>query len=188
MPDSDSDDLLMARVARGDPAACQTLVERHLSRIVAFAARTLGDPSAAEDVAQEVFTRVWMHAKRWRPGPARLTTWLHRIAFNLCMDQASRQRGAALDDVPELPDCRYDGARIAEDHDLQAHVTAALRTLPESQRAAIILCHYQGFPNGEAAAVLGISVEALESLLARGRRALRERLRAVAPALLGVGP
>ncbi len=174
----------MLRVAQGDHAACQQLAERHLGRILGFATRTLGDPIAAEDVAQEVFTRLWMHAKRWQPGPARLTTWLHRIALNLCLDHLARRREESLDDVPEPLDPAKDAVAHMQERDLREHVTAALQTLPETQRAAITMCHYQGFRNAEAAEVLGVSVEALESLLARGRRTLRERLRTVAPDLL----
>ena len=185
MPDTDPDELLMSLVAQGDHTACRTLVERHLARIVAFAARTTGDRTAAEDIAQEVFSRLWIHAARWRPGPARLTTWLHRIALNLCLDHSARRRSESLGDVPEPFDSTHDAARVAQERDLQRHVTGALNTLPAAQRAAITLCHYQGFSNAEAADILGVSVEALESLLARGRRAMRERLRDVAPALLG---
>jgi RNA polymerase sigma-70 factor, ECF subfamily len=182
---ADRDDVLMSMVAQGDHAACQELVERHLARILAFATRTVGDPATGEDIAQEVFTRLWMHAKRWQPGPARLTTWLHRIAYNLCLDHVARQRSETLVDMPDALDSRYDAARLMEDRDVRTHVRAALQTLPDAQRAAIALCHYQGFRNAEAAEVLGISVEALESLLARARRTLRQRLSGVAPELLG---
>ena len=175
----------MSRVAQGDQVACRQLVERHLGPILAFASRILGDRVAAEDVAQEVFSRLWTHAKRWQPGPARLTTWLHRIALNLCLDQLGRKREEALDDIPEPTDPSKDATTRMEERDVQEHVAAALRSLPDSQRAAITLCHYQGFRNIEAAEALGVSVDALESLLARGRRTLRERLRAVAPELLG---
>jgi len=187
MPATDPDEILMSLVAQGDHAACRELVERHLGRILAFATRTVGDHAAGEDIAQEVFTRLWVHAKRWQPGPARLTTWLHRIAFNLCLDHSARRRSETLVDVPEALDSRYDAARLMEDHDLRTHVRAALQTLPDAQRAAIALCHYQGFRNAEAADVLGVSVEALESLLARARRTLRQRLSGVAPDLLGEG-
>jgi RNA polymerase sigma-70 factor, ECF subfamily len=184
MVDDDSDEILMLRVARADHAACQRLVERHLPRIHAFAYRTLGDRSAAEDIAQEVFARVWTHARTWQPGRARLTTWLHRVALNLCLDHRARKREEGLEGVPEPCDPGADAAAQLQERALRAQVAAALRSLPESQQAAITLCHYQGFRNREAADILGVSVEALESLLARGRRTLRERLRANLPALL----
>ena len=185
MPETDPDETLMLRVAEGDHAACQQLAERHLGRILAFAARTLGDRAAAEDIAQEVFARLWIHAKRWQPGPARLSTWLHRIALNLCLDYSARKREAQLDDVPEPIDPSKDAATRLHEHQLQQRVNAAMQTLSPQQRAAITLCHFEGLRNAEAAEVLGVSVEALESLLARGRRVLRERLRDLAPELLG---
>jgi RNA polymerase sigma-70 factor (ECF subfamily) len=182
---TDPDETLMARVAQGDHAACRTLVDRHLARILAFASRTLGDRAEAEDVAQEVFTRLWIHAGRWQPGAARLSTWLHRVALNLCLDILARKRQEPLDGISEPIDSRPEGVTLMQERELQERVGAALHSLPPNQKAAVVLCHYQGFRNAEAADLLGVSVEALESLLARARRTLRERLRAVAPELLG---
>lgn len=174
----------MLRVAQGDHAACRELVDRHLGRILAFASRTIGDRAEAEDIAQEVFTRLWVHAKSWRPGPGRVTTWLHRIALNLCLDHRARMRQERLDAIPEPADPRPDTQTLMQERDVQSHVSAALRALPDSQQAAVVLCHYQGFRNAEAAEILGVSVEAVESLLARARRTLRESLRRIAPELL----
>lgn len=177
----------MLQVGAGDPEACRRLVERHLGRIVAFAARTLGDRSGAEDVAQEVFLRLWARARDWRPTGARLTTWLHRVALNLCLDRMARRREAPLDDVPEPSDARPSMTDVLQERAVAYHVNEALKSLPEAQRVAITLCHYQGLRNAEAAEVMGVSVEAFESLLARGRRTMRARLRGVLPDLLGDG-
>jgi RNA polymerase sigma-70 factor, ECF subfamily len=98
-----ADEELMLRVGRGDRDACRLLVERHLGRVVAFAARVLGSPSEAEDVAQEAFARVWTSAGSWRPD-ARFTTWLHRVTLNLCLDRLGRRREAPLEDAPEPAD------------------------------------------------------------------------------------
>ena len=185
MPEKTPDEALMLLVAQGDHAACRQLAERHLARILAFAARTLGDRTAAEDIAQEVFARLWMHAKRWQPGPARVSTWLHRIALNLCLDHAARKREETLNDLPEPIDPSKDAAARMQDREMQDHVVAAIQTLSVPQRAAITLCYFEGLRNAEAAEIMGVSVEALESLLARARRVLRERLRDVAPDLLG---
>lgn len=182
-----SDDILVARVAAGDAAACRELTERHLGRILAFAYRMVGNHADAEDIAQEVFVRLWLHAARWRPEGARLTTWLHRVARNLCHDQYARRHEQALDDVAEPEDARPSPSERLQAEDLARYVNAALATLPERQRAAITLFHYQGFGNAEAADIMDVTVEALESLLARGRRALRARLAGVAPELLGEG-
>lgn len=180
----DTDESLVLRIRTGDRDAFRVLLDRHLGRIVACASRILGDPAAAEDVAQETFLRLWTHADRWQPA-ARLSTWLHRVAVNLCLDRLRRAPEAALDDVPEPPDPRPSAVAQLHAHDVGRHVNTALAALPAQQRIAITLCHYQGLRNLEAADMLGVSVEALESLLARGRRALRRRLRALLPDLLG---
>jgi RNA polymerase sigma-70 factor (ECF subfamily) len=176
---ADDDVRLMARIGRGDAAACATLVDRHLGGMVAFAGRVLGDAAEAEDVAQEVFERVWTSASRWEPR-AKLSTWLHRVAMNLCLDRIARRREQSLDDVPEPLDPKPSPYSEAAARDLGRHVQAALLTLPERQRIAITLCHHQGLSGYEAAEILGVGERALESLLARGRRAMRERLRQVA--------
>ncbi len=175
----------MLRVGTGDHAACHALVERHLARIVAFAGRVLGDRTMAEDVAQEVFLRLWSHAQRWQPSGARLTTWLHRIALNLCLDWLARRREAPLDNVNEPVDLKPHASVLLQAQDLVRQVEKAMDALPDSQRIAITLCYYQGLRNKEAAQMMEISVEALESLLARGRRTLKSRLCNVAPDLLG---
>jgi len=184
-PPEASDEALMVQVGAGSHDACRELVERHLARIVAFAARSLGDRAEAEDVAQEVFERLWTHAGRWQAGRARLTTWIHRVALNLCLDRLSRKRERPLDDTQEPPDSSPPITAVLEQEDIGRYVNEELMTLPERQRIAVTLCHYQGLRNIEAAEVMGISVEALESLLARGRRALKSRLRQLAPDLLG---
>lgn len=173
---TDPDQALLARVGEGDPAAVRALVARKLPRLLALAGRMLGDQAEAEDVAQETFVRAWKQARDWRPGAARFDTWLHRVALNLCYDRLRRRREIATEDPPEQ---RYEGP--APDRGLQAaevgdRVAAAMRALPDRQREAIALCHYQELSNIEAAALMGVSVEALESLLSRGRRALRAAL------------
>ncbi len=180
----DSDETLMLRTGSGDRDAFRRLVERHLGRTVAFAARVLGNQAAAEDVAQETFLRLWTHAAQWQPN-ARLTTWLHRVALNQCLDRLEHARDLALEEIPEPPDPRPSLDAQLQAHDIGRHVTAALAMLPAPQRVAITLCHYQGLRNIEAAAVMAVSVDALESLLARGRRTVRARLHAVLPDLLG---
>jgi RNA polymerase sigma factor (sigma-70 family) len=180
----DSDDALMLRAGRGDRPACGVLVERHLGRTVSFAYRMLGSRSEAEDAAQEAFLRVWSAAPRWRTGQARFTTWLHRIVMNVCLDRIARRR-ETTGDVPEIVDPRPEPSHALQASEVARHVGTALASLPEMQRAAVTLCHYQGMRNREAAEVMGVSVEALESLLVRGRRALRAALAGIAPALLG---
>ena len=174
-----TDEALMVRVGRGDGAACRILVDRHLAPVVAFARRLLGNQADAEEVAQEVFLRVWTKARDWSPGAAKLSTWLHHVALNLCRDRLRRRRpSAALEDVPEPVDPSPTAADGIQSDQVGRRVNQALDALPPRQREAIVLCHYQGLSNIEAAQLLGLSVDALESLLARGRRGLR---RALAP-------
>ena len=185
-----SDEDLMRRVGKGDRAACQTLVERHLGRVVTFAHRMLGSRHDAEDAAQEVFLRVWAAAAGWRGG-SRFTTWLHRVAANVCLDRiakVSTMRDAPTAELPEIADPHPGPSVGAEAAEVKHHVLDALAALPPNQRLAVTLCHCEGLRNVEAAAIMGISVEALESLLARGRRAMRARLRPMAGALLGGTP
>lgn len=174
---SDPDAGLVAAIARGDAAAARSLVDRHLPRLVRLARRMLRDDAEAEDVAQEVFLKVWKNAAAWKPGAAKFETWMHRVALNLCYDRLRKKKPSALDAAPEPEDPAPNPAQSLEADERAAAVARAVDALPERQRAAILLCHYEGLSNIDAAATLEVSVEALESLLARGRRALREALK-----------
>jgi len=176
----------MAAAGRGDQDACRALVERHLPAVVALARRTLGNQAEAEDVGQDAFLRVWRAAPSWQPR-AKFTTWLHRVTVNLCLDRLRRKTMAAIDEMPEMADPKADSEAAATDRQVAGQVEEALRKLPERQRLAIVLCHYQGLSQAEAAAALEIGVEALESLLARGRRKLKELLRVLADDVLHAG-
>ncbi len=172
----DPDEALLRRVAAGDPAAIQALIARKLPRICALASRMLGDATEAEDVAQEAFLRVWRQAPNWRFGGATFDTWLHRVVLNLCYDRLRKRRERPSAEPPEQVDPAVGADVEVEMMQTSNQVQAALSELPERQRDAILLHHYQELSNIDAAAVLGVSVDALESLLARGRRALRVRL------------
>ncbi len=172
----DPDAELVARAGRGDRAAAEALMARHLPRLMALARRMLGDQAEAEDAVQDTFMRLWTHAARWQPGRAKFETWLYRVTLNQCYDRLRRRTTAPLDEAMSVPDSAPGPAATHENTVLAASIEAALAELPDRQRAAIALCHYQECGNIEAAEILGISVEALESLLARGRRALRTKL------------
>jgi RNA polymerase sigma factor (sigma-70 family) len=175
--EEDPDTALIARVGNREPGAVREIVARKLPRIVALAARMLGDRDEADDVAQEAFLRIWKIAPRWRTGEARFDTWLHRVTLNLCYDRLRKTRESSLtDDMPEeadsapLPDERLELAGT------NSRIARALERLPARQREALVLQYYQDLPNAEAAALMGVSVDALESLLARARRNLKSAL------------
>jgi RNA polymerase sigma factor (sigma-70 family) len=173
---ADPDEELVIRVGRGDPAAVKALVARKLPRVLALARRMLADAVEAEDVAQEVFLRIWRHAASWRPGVARFDTWMHRVALNLCYDRLRRRREQPSAEPPEQIDPGPAPDRGLEAADVGRLVEQAMARLPHRQREAVVLCHYQELSNIDAAASMGVSVEALESLLSRARRALRATL------------
>ncbi len=170
------DDELIRRVADGDTTAWPKLVERHAAPITACAWRMLGDRAEAEDVTQEAFLRLFRKANDWRPGGPQLRTWLIRVATNLCIDRARSRRTVPMDVV------QLDEIALGEDApqqtrlDQQRALGAALSSLPVRQRGAVVLVHHQGLSQREAADALGVSVEALESLLSRARRSLKRQL------------
>lgn len=174
--DYEADAALMRRIASGDKTAGRELMERSLGQVLAIGRRILRDPVEAEDVAQDTFIRAWKAAPDWQPGQAKLESWMCRIATNLCLDRLRKKREALMESPPELRDgaVTADDALIASETGLC--VMAAIAALPERQRLALELCHFQDYSNIEAADKLEISVDALESLLARGRRKLKAKL------------
>ena len=175
-PGPDPDEDLLIRVGRGEPAAARALVASKLPRLLSLARRMLGDVGEAEDVAQEVFVRAWRQASRWTPGGGRFDTWMHRVALNLCYDRLRRRREEPMADPPDQVDPGPSPDRGLRASETGRSVAAAMAALPDRQREAIVLCHYQEMSNIDAAALMGVSIEALESLLARARRALRAAL------------
>ncbi len=174
----DTDEALLQRFAAGDRLAARALTLRLTPRVLALARRMLTDAAEAEDVAQEAMLRLWRIAPDWREGEAKVSTWLHRIAANLCIDRLRKRRryGPPLDDVAEPPDPAPRAEATVEAGQRAAAVMAALGRLPERQRIAITLRHFEDYGNPEIAAAIGVSVEAVESLLARGRKTLAREL------------
>lgn len=174
---SEADDHeLMERVAEGDGQAFRVLVERHTRSLTAHATRMLRNPSEAEEVVQEAFVRLWKQAPSYRPE-AKLRTFLHGIAHNLCIDRIRARRPQDEAALEQLTTNERPSGSLAE-RERSARVHSEVAALPERQRAALSLVHFEELSNIEAAALLGVSVEALESLLSRARRTLRERLAA----------
>ena len=188
-PDNDSaaDDIaLMLAVKTGDERAFETLVERHHVRVVGTVAKMLGGDADAEDIAQQVFIRVWQSAPRYNPS-AKFTTWLLTITRNLVFNEMRRRQRARLvpldpGDADRPPVGHADSsARSAPeeiaDAELQEAVTRAISSLPESQRMAVVLRRFENMPYEEIAKVLKTTVPSVKSLLFRARTDLRDRLK-----------
>lgn len=178
------DGALMVLFARGDAEAARLLSDRLLPRAMRHAARVLGNLADGEDVAQDAMLRLWRAAQEWRTdGTAKPSTWLHKVVANLCVDRLRRSgRSVELGDDDFADDSPGAEARLQEQGRMAA-LDAALATLPERQRQAVVLRHIEGLSNPEIAEALDIGVEAVESLTARGKRALKAALESQKEAL-----
>lgn len=169
--------LLVAQTSTGDASAFRELVDRHLSGALSIARRMLGDDAEAEDIAQEAFLRMWKSAATLEVGPAGVKPWLRRVVSNLCIDRARvRVRLKVTGEVPEVADAPRQLANL-EDEELRQRVDRALQSLPERQRLALTLFHYEGLSQIEIGKEMEISDEAVESLLARARRQMKVALK-----------
>jgi len=173
-----SDEALLVLFANGDPSAATELTRRHGPRVLGVAMRVLGNRAEAEDVTQDAMVRLWKIAPQWRPGEARVSTWLYRVTMNLCIDVKRKARGGHvdLDAIPEPPDPTAGAAETLQDSARHDALQGALMTLPERQRQAVVLRHIEELTNPEIAGIMEISVEAVESLTARGKRTLAKAL------------
>ena len=174
-----TDEALLVLYANGDPDAARVLAQRLVPRVLGYAARLLADRTEAEDIAQEAMLRLWRVAPDWRQGEARVSTWMYRVATNLCTDRLrlrKRRQTDALDLVAEPEDSAPPVVATLIEADRMAALTAALAALPDRQREAVVLRHIEQLTNPEIAEILQIGVEAVESLTARGKRALTAAL------------
>lgn len=181
----DAEDVrLMQLVSGGDTAAFEALVERHQRLVIGTVAKMLGNHSDAEDIAQQVFVRVWKSAKRYVPR-AKFTTWLLKITRNLVFNEMRRQKRHAH--LPLQVEGEEEERPIKDEHaaspdasllerELQGAIEAAITRLPESQRMAVVLRRYEELSYEEIAEVLDQSVPAVKSLLFRARTELRASL------------
>lgn len=171
------DGALVARAGRGDATAFGELVQRHLGAVVATARRLLRDDAAAEDIAQETMLRLWRLGAKLTIDEEGARPWLRRVATNLSIDRIRLARREYVTD--EVPEQAVAATQIADidARDVAARVEAALKALPERQRLALTLFHYEGRSQIDVGKALGVSDEAVESLLARARRSLRVALK-----------
>ena len=159
----------------GDARAAEALVRRHLPRMIGLARRMLNDAAEAEDVAQDLFLRVWREAPRWRPGAAKFETWMHRVALNLCYDRLRRRREKADPDaglyVADTAPLASE-AWLARQRSVKVH--EALAQLPEEQRRAVVLATIGGRTSAEIGRIEGVPIPTAKSRLRTGLRRLRE--------------
>lgn len=172
------DEALLVRVASREPAAFRLLVDRHMPSLILLARRLLRDEAEAEDVAQEALLRLWRQGQSLDVGPAGVGPWLKRVVSNLAIDKLRvRGRFDVTDEPPEQPQAA-DQLRTLEQRELADRVEEALRRLPDRQRLALTMFHYEGLSMQEVGGMMGVSAEAIESLLARARRTLKVALAA----------
>ena len=183
-PTPKSDAILLRKVKDGDSVATRILVDQYLDRIVNYGTRMLGDRAEAEDVAQEAFLRLWRNLDKWRAEKP-VIHWLQRVTYNLCIDRLRKKKPVNIEDIAEPADPFENPARSLHQMQVSTAVNAAIEKLPDRQRAAIVFAHQEGLSNIETAEIMEISVEAVESLLSRGRRGLRSLLEDLRPELEG---
>ncbi len=171
---SELDDI--TRAAAGDRAAQAALVNRNMPIVFRVAYRMLGDRAEAEDITQETFLRAWKILPDWQPK-AKFSTWACTVALNLCRDRLRKKKPILMDELPERVDTELRPEQALASAQALAGIEAKIAALPDRQREALSLCALEGMGNIEAADAMGVSVHALESLLARARRTLRVTLK-----------
>lgn len=172
-----SDETLLVLFGLGNREAAATLTARLTPMAFRIALRMLaGDRAEAEDIAQEAMLRLWRQAADWRQGEARVSTWLYRVTMNLATDRLRQRRGHALDEIPDPADDRPSVVAGMMAADRMSALDRALGQLPDRQRQAVVLRHIEGLSNPEIGMILGVGVEAVESLTSRGKRSLAAML------------
>ena len=183
-PETTFDHELMVKIGLGDHAAFRTLVERHQNSLVGTITKMLGNDSDSEDIAQQVFIRIWKHAKRYKPDN-KFTTYLYTIARNLVYNESrrrSRKKNTSSDQLEEDHHLQFPAEANQEpdnnllESELRGTIDAAIQKLPENQRLAVILRRYENVSYEEIAVILKTSVPSVKSLLFRARTTLREHL------------
>ena len=172
----DADHALLAAFADGDRKAAQQLTEKLMPKIYAHAYYRLGNTSDAEDVTQEAFLKLWKVAPNWKQDKAQVSTWLYRVVSNLCKDRYRKTTLEGTASTEEPTDEATSPTYRLEEQYRQKALYAAMSALPEGQRLAVQLRHIDELTNPQIAEIMGVSVEAIESLVARGKRKLTKIL------------
>lgn len=172
----DRDDELLERIARGEEGAFRELVERHVDRAYALALRILRNGADAEDVVQDTLLKIWSQRGSWQSGRAKFSTWLYRVVTNRCLDMRRRPKTEGMDNAPETVDAQPDALVTLQRHEASDLLAREMERLPDQQRVALILSYYDDLSNSQIAEVMDTTVQAVESLLKRGRQHLRRQL------------
>ena len=170
------DNVLLVAFAKGDRSAAQQLTERLMPKIYSHAYYRLGNIADAEDVTQEAFLKLWKIAPNWKYDKAQVSTWLYRVVYNLCKDRYRRATLENLSSAQEVTDGNQSPTDNIDAQYRQKALYDAMSILPENQRLAIQLRHIDELSNPEIAEIMELSIEAVESLTARGKRKLIEIL------------
>ena len=188
MDNTASNEDLMIKTSKGDEDAFEALALRHQTSVLNLIYRFIGDRTKAQDLAQEVFLRVWQAAENYEPK-AKFTTWIYRITVNLCLNElksARRKRWFSFhrtdeDSEKSIEETFSDGSPTAEDlllaKERSRQISDALHSLPDNQRMALVLKRYDDLSYQEIAQIIGCSVSAVESLLVRAKRNLQEKMK-----------
>jgi len=174
--EGESDETLAACIGQGDARAFQVLMERHINMHLSFAERMMGTREEAEDIVQDAFSKLWLHADKYDPAKSKFTTWFYRVVMNRCLDKKRKKAPLSLPENYDVVDDRENPSERLATKQKQKKVRQALDEIPGRQKAAITMCYFEGLSNQEAADILEMNIKALESLLCRGRRNLRTLL------------
>lgn len=169
------DDELLKRYAQGDPLAARLLIEKYSPPLYRMACRSLGSTTEAEEIVQETMVRLWRYAPKWKPGKAKISTWLWRVASNLCIDRI-REKNKFVDNSSEEVDSSASQISHLIDQDRVKAIQKALGKLPARQNQVIVLKYFEGLGNKEISQIMSVSVATIEGLYSRGMKKLKETL------------
>lgn len=172
----DRDDELLELITQGDEGAFRELVGRHVDRAYALALRILRNGADAEDVVQDTLLKIWSQRGTWQSGRAKFSTWLYRVVTNRCLDLRRRPKTEDMDNAPEVVDANPDALSTLQRHEVSDLLAREMERLPDQQRVALILSYYDDLSNAQIAEVMDTTIQAVESLLKRGRQHLRKQL------------